>query len=152
MNSKTIEERFWSKVNKTDGCWLWTASTKGRHSNYGSFKYNGKTAFAHRVAYLLSKGPIGPKECVCHKCDNPLCVNPEHLFLGSQIDNIADRTKKNRSAQPKGALNPASKITQEQANLIRELYKTGDLSQTALSAQFGVSQVQISNIVNNKSW
>jgi len=96
-------KRFWDKVDikSSDDCWEWQAARDNTKMNYGIFGYKGKIRKAHRVAYELIYGEIPKGEgyhgtCVCHKCDNPGCVNPEHLFLGSQADNINDRNKKGR--------------------------------------------------------
>lgn len=98
----SLESRFWSKVQKGNGCWLWTsARSGGSHGNaYGFFWVGGKkrSEFAHRVSYKLHKGPINDGMCVMHSCDNPLCVNPEHLSIGTNTDNLQDAAKKGRTA------------------------------------------------------
>jgi len=91
--------RFFKKVEKTDGCWNWTAS---KRKGYGAFKYKGKIVGAHRFSYELHKGVIPEDMVVCHKCDNPKCVNPDHLFLGTQSDNMKDAYKKGRLKVPEG--------------------------------------------------
>lgn len=89
--------RFWAKVSKTDGCWLWT----GGRSNDGYGNFDNKRP--HRFSYELAFGPIPPKLNICHHCDTPLCVRPEHLFVGTQKDNIQDALAKNRmSHSPRG--------------------------------------------------
>lgn len=96
----TLAERFWEKVEKTDGCWLWTASLTNK--GYGEFRLNEPSPIlAHRVAYELAHGPIPPGLFVCHHCDNPPCVRPDHLFLGTQKDNAQDMVRKGRHANTK---------------------------------------------------
>ncbi len=115
---KTVEERFWSKVDKTskNECWLWTACK--HEDGYGLFKYEGKQCYAHRVSYKIEYGSITNGLCVCHSCDNTSCVNPEHLFLGSYKDNTRDAVRKGRLA--KGEKQGSSKLTETDIKLIRK--------------------------------
>lgn len=86
--------RFWSKVNQTKMCWIWTGA---KYKNgYGAFRFFGKNTTAHRVAYILTRGQIPTGMFVCHKCDTPACVRPSHLFLGTQKDNMRDASLKGR--------------------------------------------------------
>lgn len=87
-------DRFWNKVKKTDNCWFWTAGTFD--DGYGKFKFEKKNRKAHRISWLLTNGDIPEGMLVCHHCDNPLCVKPSHLFLGTPKDNTQDMIKKGR--------------------------------------------------------
>lgn len=96
-NTNTIN-RFWSKVNKTDSCWNWTAAQDRCGYGVYSVRENNKiTALkTHRLSYSLTNGPIPKDMFVCHHCDNPVCVRPDHLFLGTHSDNMKDKINKNR--------------------------------------------------------
>lgn len=99
--TRSITERFWSKVRRSAGCWEWTASRTKR--GYGQFLLTtGRPILAHRMVWVLTHGVIPDGLYVCHKCDNPQCVRPDHLFLGSQGDNMRDMSAKGR-ANPWGA-------------------------------------------------
>jgi hypothetical protein len=87
--------RFWDKVVKTDGCWEWSGCRHPR--GYGLARYMGKTVVTHRIAWMLERGAIPGGMVICHKCDNPPCVNPDHLFIGTQADNNRDRHQKGRT-------------------------------------------------------
>ena len=145
-------DRFWSKVEKKEsGCWEW-AARKDR-AGYGEFHLNGATVKAHRVSYSL-KNPSADINgmCVLHSCDNPSCVNPHHLFLGSHADNVSDKCKKGRGRfRPHlGSKNGCSKLTEEQVKEIREL--KGRVIQTVMAERYGVSQALISLILLKKGW
>ncbi len=129
-----LEERFWSKVDKTDNCWNWTAA---KHQfGYGLFNIGGKILLAHRVVYALAVGPLG-NFCVCHHCDNPGCVRPVHLFLGTQKDNVRDMMEKGRhSPQPRGLEDS------EYEEITRRAKEGGN--QRMLAAEFGISQSYVS--------
>ena len=147
-------KRFWDKVNKTPGqgpdgmCWEWTASRRG--NRYGQFGFRGKVAYAHRMAWTLVRGDIPNGLCVLHHCDNPLCCRPDHLFLGTQADNMVDRDSKGRQAA--GEKIKQAKLTKDDVNTIRQIYQHGVLAQYQLADKFGVCRSHISRIVNHKKW
>ena len=112
---------------------------------------------AHRYSWVLERGPIPLGSgyhgtCVLHSCDEPLCVRPTHLFLGSQQDNIADMVNKGRSPENKLSSNPNVKLTLEQVETIRETYKTGLYTQKEIGDKFGVTNAHISRIVRLVAW
>lgn len=101
---KRFDARFWEKVDKTDGCWNWIAargSVREKTPGYGHFGYLGKTHLAHRLSWKIHFGEIPAGIFVLHKCDNPGCVRPDHLFLGTHADNMADAKTKGRMIKPK---------------------------------------------------
>lgn len=137
-------ERFWKKVIKTETCWLWSAGKDW--DLYGAFKVNGVQVKAHRYSYELHYGYIPENMCVCHKCDNPSCVNPEHLFLGTSEENTADRESKNRGA--KRTKHWKAKLTEEDIAFIR----ASPLGHSALGRKFGVCPQTIFKIRKGILW
>jgi hypothetical protein len=138
MWNKTLEELFWPKVDKSGDCWIWTAyRTK---QGYGRLKV--KTVhqkLAHRLAWEFAKGPVPDGLFVLHRCDNPPCVNPDHLFLGTLIDNNLDRARKGRSGTTRACTRPNAKITNEIISAI--LADTRSNRQIALAV--GVSRASV---------
>ena len=132
------------------GCWLWTRASARR---YGQIRYRGMARPAHRVSYEVFKGEIGPGMCVCHQCDEPLCVNPSHLFLGTHSENISDMHRKGRhkiSKRP-SSMWPWSKLTMQQACTIRAKLASG-VSRRVIAQEFGVSLPTIQSIAANKTY
>ena len=143
-----VKRRFTKKVDKN---WGWVA---GKNSNgYGCMAVSGKTELAHRIGYEIYIGKIPEGLCVLHSCDIPACVNPEHLHLGTQIDNIKERTERGRGINPAyiGEDNPRAKLTKKEVIKIRKRHKSGE-SETSLAKEYGVSQGGISAIVLGKTW
>ena len=146
---KTIQERFENKFTKTDGCWEWNACRNS--DGYGRFNVAGITHFAHRISFQLYVGEIQEGLFVCHHCDNPGCVNPAHLFLGTNADNLRDRDNKGRGVYCCGEKNVLAKLTATQVVEIRVAYSEG-ATQRNLAKEFGVSQATICHIVRRQHW
>jgi hypothetical protein len=148
-----VEDRFHKFVEKDkNGCWNWTGKT--RKDGYGTIVYNGKETRAHRVSLILKGYVLNRSIKVCHNCDNPKCVNPDHLFLGTQKDNIKDMFKKHRNSAyfDKGVKNPNAKLTQEQVNEIRNKYIPYKYSTNRLAKEYGLCQQNIWKIINHKRY
>ena len=134
---------------KENGCWEWNRS---RHKQgYGHFGYKMKTLLAHRVSWMIFKGELSHDIYVCHKCDNPPCVNPDHLFLGTNRDNIIDSIEKGRKDPPKGEKNGSSQLSEENVIEIRRLYEIGE-NQKSLAKKFKTTRGHIGNIVHRRCW
>jgi hypothetical protein len=148
MSKKTLEERFWLKVNIIDlsSCWEWTGN-KNR-DGYGRIPYHNKSMRAHRMAWIFAHGDIPKGMFVCHHCDNPACVNPSHLFLGTQKDNIKDRDFKNRQSRQVGELSPSHKLNKQNVLEIR----SSSESERKLGAKFGVSHTVIGQIKRRQTY
>jgi len=145
---RTPAQRFWDKIVMGPDCWLWAASTNDK--GYGWFTFEGKTVFAHRFSFELFYGPFDLDLKVLHDCDVPSCVRPDHLFLGTQFDNMRDKTEKGRQA--KGSKHGRAKLTDQQVRDIFMSYKSGDFSQQSLANEYGVHQTKISAIVRGVAW
>lgn len=146
---RSLQERFWSHVDKTDTCWLWRPSAKS--GDYGRIREYGRSRKlkAHRVSWEIHFGPLDAGQQVLHKCDNPPCVRPDHLFIGSPATNAADRVAKNRQA--KGQQTGVAKLNPDLVRAIRKrLDECGNQRQTA--REFGVSSVTVCWIANGKTW
>ncbi len=152
FSKKSLQDRFWSKVEKTDDCWVWKG-TLG-NTNYGEFiiKKNGKWVPMRpsRLSYLLKYGVLPDDKYVLHTCDTPLCVNPNHLFIGTQKDNIQDALKKGRI--PKGENSYRAKLSEAQIREIRSRYIPRVTTQRQLASEFGVSHTVIGRVINNLSY
>lgn len=146
----TVEERFAAKVDRSGDCWLWTGARRLPERRYGLFHWNGPKA-AHRVAWQLAHGPIPDGMLVCHSCDNPPCVNPAHLFLGTNADNAADRVAKGRSARTSGEAHPQARLTALQVDAIRASHRAGS-SLRALARQHAISPTHVQRLVRGEQW
>lgn len=161
--NKSSDDRFSEKVNKNgefcerlgSNCWEWMGAKDKK--GYGRFnaEVNGRNlSLAHHFSWILVNGDIPIGFQILYHCDNPSCVNPSHLFLGTNSDNVIDKMAKGRwgGGISKGEQNGWSKLTEEEVIGIREEFAQGNISKSELGRKFKVSKVQISNIVNNKQW
>jgi hypothetical protein len=147
---KNTEAMFWDNVDKSggeDACWPWKKSIASM--GYGTYCFQRKHRYTHRLAYEFSKGAIPSGLFICHHCDNKLCCNPKHLFAGTQKENVHDCMRKGRNTF--GEKNEMSKLTEQQVETIHRLYKEG-IFQKDIAASFGVKQTCISKIVLGDRW
>lgn len=151
-NRRPAEERFWEKVNKSGECWEWTAAVDD--SGYGRLIIDRKVHRAHRLSWQFEHGPIPDGLHVLHRCDNPACVNPEHLFLGTHQENMVDKTRKGRAITRglPGEDHPQSKLTESDIRTIRRLYATGEWTLERIANRFGVTFSNVGMIVRRDTW
>jgi hypothetical protein len=152
ISKQRLKARFWSKtkIGKKNDCWEWAHSFR-KGVGYGQFSYYGYAEFAHRVAWLLTNGPIKKGLQVLHKCDNRKCVNPNHLFLGTQRENIHDMINKKRDALF-GDRNPSAKLTKKAVLEIRKIRKTQKITIRRIAELYGVSYTTIWQILHKERW
>jgi len=163
-----LAERFWDKVEETDTCWLWKAGKTGKKGNkggYGQFYANGRTRYAHHIAYILANNlPIDSVLYLCHECDNPECVKPAHLKEGDDTVNARDMMARGRGRGqfqkgqkatgtpfPKGITPPMTLIDRNTANIIK-VKLAENISATVIAADLGLSRNIIYNIKYGKTW
>lgn len=161
---RPLAERFWEKVRKSDGCWLWTASLSG--SGYGNLPSPaGAESAAHRIAWQLTYGPIPTGLFVCHSCDVKICVRPDHLFLGTPAQNTADMFAKGRGAigdrhrartdpsyLARGEAHKNARLTVDAVMSIRARYSAGGISQMKLAREYGVTEMTVNKVVRRQAW
>lgn len=147
-----VEVRFWKYVEETEKCWLWKGAVKP--NGYGHFNWRASwkkpiQMGAHRASWIIHFGPIPEGMYVCHKCDVKNCVRPDHLFLGTAVDNMQDCVRKGRIAS--GDKLPQTKLNHQKARFIRGFVKKrGD--QTRVSKLLNISRRAVSFVVNGKAW
>ena len=159
---KSLKERFFKHIDKegkawtdpdtgvTSPCWEWKGIEDKQYPRIEDDA--GKTIYGHRYSWEYHNSPIPPGECVCHKCDHPRCVNPDHLFTGPVSANVADRVKKGRSARMYGTSNPQSKLTPEKVQEIRDAIARGEKSLRGIAREYDVKHPTITNIRDGITW
>ncbi len=150
MPDQSTVERFWEKVDKSGECWIWTGYTLP--TGYGQITERrfGKVR-VHRLSYEIAFGPIAPGLHVCHRCDNPPCVRPDHLFLGTDADNLHDMAAKGRRAETAGEGNGNARLTAEEVTAIRTAGARG-VSSGVLAETYGMSYRAIRDILTRRRW
>lgn len=144
----SIPKRFWAKVRKTNSCWIWTgASYSAGYGIIGTTGLNGGRMVTHRLSWLIHYGEIPKGMMVLHKCDNPPCVNPEHLFLGTIQDNVDDMIKKGRHRFLGNA-----KISPEEVRVIRAEYADGKATMAELAKRYHLGPTAVLNIIHRTRW
>jgi len=165
--NQSVQDRFLAKVSKEsreDGCWIWTASI--RTDGYGQFGWKGRIIGAHKFSYMLFVGDVPDPLVVCHRCDNQLCVNPDHLFLDTQSENVWDMRRKNRNFRATGNMNGMrrrpdrvakgekhgqAKLTRETVKAIKRFAKLG-WKPKEIADHFGVGPSTIRDVLTGKTW
>lgn len=144
--------RFWSRVDRrgSNECWPWTGY-KDEHG-YGRVDLYGKHVRAHRAAFVFTTGKSADGLCVCHLCDNRICCNPAHLFLGTPAENMRDMAKKGRGNIVRGKAATLPKLTEASVQEIRATYVRGVYGSRRLAKRFDVCQRCIQNVVNGVTW
>ncbi len=150
--------RFWRRVRKGEGdeCWEWTGSHKP--AGYGVIYIAGHQLHTHRVSWAIHNGPIPDGKLICHHCDNPPCIRPDHLFAGTSSDNTQDAVRKGKLGRKsvftgyQGTRNAMAKLTDDQVREIRRRYSRGNVTHAVLAAEFGVTRPHVSGIVRRKFW
>lgn len=155
LKPRSVADRFWEKVQKggEDDCWPWLACAddrgRGRFGIGSTANKARKMLFASRVSYELSFGSIEPGLVVCHRCDNPRCVNPRHLFLGTQSDNIKDMFAKGRQRDQRGSSHHAAKLTEADVLAIRD---AAGITHRELGLRYGIVRAHVSGIRSGRAW
>ena len=149
----TLQERMESKTSKAgeNDCWLWTASCDT--AGYGIIRIDNKLRHASHIAFeIYNNKPVPHDMLIMHSCDNPLCVNPKHLSIGTKLLNNVDKKKKGRCNPRRGNEHPMSKLNTNTVKEIRCLFKQGHHTFTSLASLFNINRTTVSRIINNKLW
>lgn len=152
---KRRQDNFFKKVfpEPNTGCWIWAGRINKKGYGLGFFNIEGRiTLLAHRFSYYIHNNFLDKNLLVCHKCDVPQCVNPDHLFLGTAYENNIDRDRKGRLVSSKGSKNGNASLNESQVLEIRYLYSTKLHTSRHLAKVYNVSQFAIMCIIKNKTW
>lgn len=145
-----VTSMFWERVSKTDGCWIWSGNRSPR--GYGRIKVKGITRLAHRFSWALHYGLPPSDMMVCHTCDNPSCVNPSHLFIGTAKDNAKDMIDKGRKVIVKGDDVYNAKLTNQDVVEMRRVYSLGQKTAAEIAVDYGVTKEVARNAIKGITW
>lgn len=152
FNIETAKKRFLDKTKRAhNGCLMWLGATGGG-GRYGSVGFMGKPQLAHRVSWKIFNGHFPDDLCVCHKCDNGFCVEPSHLFLGTQEDNVLDMENKKRSNHPSKSKHGRAKLTENEVEEIRKLHSEGTAIRAIARMYPAVNRTTIANVIHGRTW
>jgi len=151
MAGRSTARRFWDKVDRSndDECWEWQYHRN--EDGYGQFGYDGRVELAHSVVLMLHGETLG-EEYVLHHCDNPACVNPEHLYVGDQEDNMQDREERSGYEHPLGEEHPRSSLSDDDVAVIKWKLENTDMIQKEIANEYGVSREAIGEISRGATW
>jgi len=153
-SKEEVEDRIQDKyeINEDTGCWEWTAAQND--PGYGRIRIEDTLRYAHRVSFRLYNGDLDDNEQVNHRCHNPRCINPDHLYSGTQQENIEDARERGTllESRARGPDHPRTVLTEDDVREIRRLYKKTDHTQRSLASQFDVSKGAIQDILERKTW
>jgi len=147
---QTAKERFEEKFRVTPGCWFWTGCVMS--NGYGGFTFNGGTRTAHKMSYHFYVGRVPQGLLLRHKCNNKLCVNPDHLTPGTHAENSADSVAAGTNHKPQGELHPKAKVTEMEVREMRDLAKYSIFSRRELALLYGLTPSTVSGIVTRRYW
>lgn len=150
-NPEALARRFWARVSKQEnGCWLWTGSRTV--TGYGTLKRGYAHQYVHRISWEMAHGEPPPSDlAVCHRCDVRNCVNPAHLFLGTQADNLRDMRSKGRAASQAGENHSKARLTWAEVRDIRSRAKAGE-HPAAIAKAKGITKAHVYNIIAGRIW
>lgn len=151
MISPKTSARFWAKVHKTEQCWIWIAALF-RETEYGAFSFNSRPISAHRFSWILHFEEIPKGLFVLHKCDCRRCVRPDHLFVGTQRDNMIDMRCKGRTFHPCGEDSGKARLTNEEVFEIRRLHSIEGMKAPQIARMFDTGERNVHHIINRQSW
>jgi hypothetical protein len=145
------DKRFWPRVRKGHDCWEWCGTTT--EDGYGWVVGRPFQILAHRLSWIVANQRLIPDElCICHHCDNRICVRPDHLFLGTRGDNMRDMRAKGRAARQLGELHGQAKLKSDEVRALRALYQSGHIGTKAMSKLFGISETETRRIISYERW